>query len=142
MEFLTHKSRTVTPQTRFLGSVPKRRRKAQFPRKGRPDLERGPRPRKYTSSYWVVRYRSFLPTKSERSCPRLGFLIPSKNAEERHNGLERDDRTWNGVRGLESPHLATGWSDLEVSCPQKPNDDAPDSVSWVRPKTTKKGTMA
>ena len=89
LKFLAHKSRTVTPETRFLCSVPKRRRKAQWPGKGR--------------------------------------------------------RTWNGVRGLETPHLATGGpilSDLEVSCPQKPNGDNPDSVSWFRPTTPKKGIMA
>ena len=33
-------------------------------------------------------------------------------------------------------------SDLEVSCPQKPNGYALDSVSWFRRKTPKKGTMA
>ena len=30
---------------------------------------------------------------------------------------------------------------IPTSCPQKPNGDAPDSVSWFRPKTPKKGTM-
>ena len=38
-------------QTRFLGSVPKRRKRAQWPTKERPDLERGPRLRKFTSNY-------------------------------------------------------------------------------------------
>ena len=56
IEFLAHKSRTVIPRTRFFGSVSKHRGKAQWPRKGRSDLERGPRPRKSTSSYWVVRF--------------------------------------------------------------------------------------
>ena len=134
----------------------------------------------------------FLAHKSRRVTPRLGFLVPSQNAEERHNGLERHDRTWNGVRGLESLHLATNWFNIEVSCnksrtvmpqtrflgsipkrrrkeqwpskgrsdleraprprkltstywvvrsrsflQQKPNGDAPDSVSWFRPKTPK-----
>ena len=103
-------------QTRFPGSVPKRRRKAQWPKKGRSDLERAQSPRKSTSSYWVVRFfviSKLLAHKSRTVTPRLGFLVPSQNAEERHNGLERDGRTWNGVRGLESPHLATGWSDSE-----------------------------
>ena len=33
-------------------------------------------------------------------------------------------------------------SGLEVSCTQKPNGDAPDSVSLFRHKTPKKGVMA
>ena len=40
--------------------------------------------------------------------PRLGFFVLSQNVEERHNGIERNDRTQNEVVGLESLHLTTG----------------------------------
>ena len=59
---------------------------------------------------------------------------------------------WKGTVGLGAESEASKvhiWllggpilSDLKVSYPQKPNGDAPDSVSWLRPKTPKKGTMA
>ena len=106
----------MTPHTRFLGSVQKRRRKEQWPRKGRSDLERAPRPRKSTSSYWRSDLEVSCPQKPNGDAPDSVSWFRPKTPRERHNGLERDDRTWNGVRGLESLHLATNWFNIEVSC--------------------------
>ena len=50
------------------------------------NLEQRRRPRKFTSSYWVVSSRVvleyFLPAKAEQLCPRLCFLVPSQNVEK------------------------------------------------------------
>ena len=55
------------------------------------------------------------PQKPNGDAPHSVSLFGPKTPKERHNGLERNDRTQNGVGGLESSRLATGWSDSERS---------------------------